>query len=58
VWHDSCVRLYKPGIDQCNGEAALIQLCQGWINEAPSRAGFYNAYKSVEPDGNNQRPQK
>jgi hypothetical protein len=28
------------------------------FNAAPSHAGFYNAYKSVEPNGNNQRPQK
>jgi hypothetical protein len=28
------------------------------FNEVPCRSGFYKTYKSLEPDGNNQRPQK
>jgi hypothetical protein len=28
LWHDSCCKRYKPGIDQCIGEAALIQLAR------------------------------
>jgi hypothetical protein len=46
MWHGSCCKPYKPGIDQCNGEAAL-QLVGPDFNKAQSQTSFYSAYKAL-----------
>jgi hypothetical protein len=58
VWHDSCCWPFKPGIDQCNGEAALIQIIRAGFLKRYAVPAFTTHIKVLNRTANNQRPQK